>query len=443
VLLNLFNMINRIPFPLIALAITFSFSASLAKAQVGGNDRDMAFGMLDMTKDAIKKNYYDPTFHGVDIDFVFEQAKERMKAAPTRDGLMMAIASAVLSLEDSHTTFYPPARAAIIDYGWQVRVINDECYISRVKPGSDAEAKGLKPGDKLLAIDGFRPSRKNLWQMYYRYFTVAPSSRVNMVVLSPGDEKPRTISIDTKISKSASVITIQSLYERGIVRRGWSDSEKVSEFQQFGNDLLIWKMHTFSMSPGNLDAAIARARNAKTLVIDLRENGGGSVEILKRMIGYFFDKEIKIGDEKRRKESKPLSAKPNKDIFTGDLIVVVGQESASASEIFSKIVQLEKRGKVIGDRTMGAVMESKFYPLDSGFGNTLYFGASVTIADLVMTDGKSLEKAGVTPDEIILPSAKDIAEGRDPVLAYAAKLGGVDLTPEKAGTFFPYEWPKQ
>ena len=41
----------------------------------------MALGMLDATKDAIKKNYYDPTFHGVDIDFVFEQAKERMKAA--------------------------------------------------------------------------------------------------------------------------------------------------------------------------------------------------------------------------------------------------------------------------------------------------------------------------------------------------------------------------
>src|SRR6476620_7861739 len=74
-------------------------------AQINGTDRGMAIGLLEMTKTAIKKNYYDPTFHGVDIDFVFDQAKERMKAAPTRDALMLTIASAVMTLDDSHTTF--------------------------------------------------------------------------------------------------------------------------------------------------------------------------------------------------------------------------------------------------------------------------------------------------------------------------------------------------
>lgn len=69
-------------------------------------ERDLSIGMLNMTKDTIKKNYYDPTFHGVDIDFVFEQAKERMKVAPTRDALMMIIASAVLAIDESHTNFF-------------------------------------------------------------------------------------------------------------------------------------------------------------------------------------------------------------------------------------------------------------------------------------------------------------------------------------------------
>jgi carboxyl-terminal processing protease len=424
---------------LILLCILLTPAVPIA-AQVNGTDRSMAIGLLEMTKDAIKKNYYDPTFHGVDIEFVFEQAKERMKAAPTRDALMLTIASAVLSLDDSHTTFIPPVRAAEVDYGWTVGVIGDDCYVTHVKPGSDAAAKGLKPGDRLLGIDNFRPTRKNLWQMAYRYFVVAPAARVNLTILSPGDEKPRSMIIDTKIEKSGGTITLEQWYERTMVKHGYS--QKVFDFQQVGEDVLIWKMHTFSVNPDTLDLAIGRARKAKTVILDLRDNGGGSVDILKRMVGFFFDKEVKIFDEKRRKESKALVSKPLGNTFKGDLIVLVGQESASASEVFARLVQLEKRGKVVGDKTMGAVMESQLHELNSGIGSMLLAGTSVTMADLVMSDGLSLEKVGVTPDEVVLPTGLDIATSKDPVLSHAAKLAGVTLTPETAGKFFPYEWPK-
>lgn len=415
----------------------------VAKAQASGHDRGQAFTMAEMTKDAIKKNYFDSAYRGVDVDFVFEQAKERIKVAPTRDAMMMTIASAVLAFDDSHTNFFPPARAADIEYGWTVSMIGDEAFVTHVRPGSDAEVKGLKSGDKLVSIDGFKPTRKNLWQMYYRYFTVAPTARVSMTILSPGESNPRVLDVQTKIAKTAKIKSMQEYYDRGTIKQGWFDSGKIDEFQQFGKDLLVWKMHTFVRSDTSVDSAMAKARDCKTLILDLRGNGGGIVDIEKRLIGYFFDKDVKIGDEKTRKETKERMAKTRgSGVFSGDLIVLVDHDSASAAEVFAKIIQLEKRGKIIGDKTRGAVMTSRFFPLESGIGNILPFGASITVGDLIMTDGKSLEKIGVTPDQTILPTGQDLATSKDPVLAHAIKLAGIDVTAEQAGKYFPFEWPK-
>ena len=72
----------------------------------------------------------------------------------------------------------------------------------------------------------------------------------------------------------------------------------------------------------------------------------------------------------------------------------------------------------------------------------LVYGAEVTVADVVMADGQSLERQGVVPDAVVLPTASDLAIGRDPALAKAAELLNVTMSPEEAGKLFPYEWPK-
>ena len=63
-------------------------------------------------------------------------------------------------------------------------------------------------------------------------------------------------------------------------------------------------------------------------------------------------------------------------------------------------------------------------------------------ADIIMTDGKSLEHFGVVPDELRLPTTQDMAAKRDPVLAYAVSLLGGKITPAEAGALFPLEWRK-
>jgi C-terminal processing protease CtpA/Prc len=135
-------------------------------------------------------------------------------------------------------------------------------------------------------------------------------------------------------------------------------------------------------------------------------------------------------------------AKPLHNTFAGKIIVLIDSESMSASELFSRVVQIEKRGLVIGDRSAGSVMRARFYQYQLS-GAAVFYGVTISEADLVMTDGRSLEHVGVTPDEVMIPMASDLAKGLDPVLAHAAETLGVKLSAEQAGKLFPYEWPSE
>jgi carboxyl-terminal processing protease len=180
-------------------------------------------------------------------------------------------------------------------------------------------------------------------------------------------------------------------------------------------------------------------RKDKVLIVDLRGNHGGLASAEEYFIRMFFDHDVKIFDKVERKKTSPEIVKKG-PYFPGKVIVLVDSESASAAEIFARVMQLEKRGTVIGDRTSGRVMEATgFYFASSG----VDYGAEVTIANLIMTDGNRLEHGGVTPDEVAFPQPLDLASGRDPVLSRAAQELGVTLPPETAGKLFPYEWPKE
>ena len=214
-------------------------------------------------------------------------------------------------------------------------------------------------------------------------------------------------------------------------------------YHDFTDQLLIWKMPGFDLEPHKVDEVLGKVKNHKALILDLRGNGGGYEVTLLRMVSNFFDKDIKLGDIKRRKETKALVAKTRgSEVYTGKLIVLIDSGSGSAAELFARVVQLEKRGVVIGDVSAGAVMRSKTYSYQHGNELAVPYAASITDADLIMADGKSLERVGVMPDEIKLPTAVDLATKQDPVLAYAASLAGVEITPEKAGALFPIEWRK-
>ena len=148
---------------------------------------------------------------------------------------------------------------------------------------------------------------------------------------------------------------------------------------------------------------------------------------------------MKIGTEIRKNKRKDRFAKSRGDrVFTGQLLVLVDSNSASASEVFARVVQIEKRGKIVGDVTAGQVMEAMFLNLTSvrGIATVSLFGLEVTIADLVMSDGQRLEGAGVIPDKAVGPTSFALAKKTDQVLAYAISEFGVRLSAKDAGKYY-------
>jgi carboxyl-terminal processing protease len=404
--------------------------------------------MLHQIAADVKKHYYDPKFHGLDWNAIVEKAKERIDRADTLNKAFSEVAAALDALNDSHTFFLPPSRPFRHDFGWQIQTIGDRCYVIRVRPDSDPEAKGVRPGDEVLSLNGFLPSRDNLWRMQYVFNILRPQAELRATLRAPAGSQ-RQVEIVAKMVQRKRITDLtgegaaQDIWD--LIREGQNERNLTrARHIDMGDQLMILEFPQFSFSESEVDAMIGDARKHKALILDLRGNPGGSVETLEYLVSGVFEEEVKIGDQVGRVKgmNKPMIAKAHgHNHFTGKLVVLVDGDSASAAELFARVVQIEKRGLVLGDHTSGSVMESERYSYKEGVDTVVFFGASITVADLVMTDGKSLEHSGVSPDQIVLPTPADLASGLDPVLARSAETFGVKLSPEEAGKMFPYEWP--
>jgi C-terminal processing protease CtpA/Prc len=407
--------------------------------------RERGRAMLKVIKDELKKEYYDPDFHGMDVEARFKTADEKIKEAESVGHVFGIIGQALLDLNDSHTFFLPPSRANRTEYGWQMQAVGDKVFVSAVKPGSDAEKKGVKVGDQVLSLHGFQPSREALWKLTYMFYALRPQPGLRVVLQSP-DGQQRQSDVMANVKQGKVLLDISG--GGGDFWDLWRELEEEDRlnrqrYVEVNDNLFIWKLPSFEATEQGVEDVMRKARKHEALILDLRGNPGGYVKTLEWFMGYFFDKELKIADLRGRKEMKPQTSQPHRDRnFKGKLIVLVDSRSASAAEIFARVVQLEKRGVVIGDRTAGAVMQSRAFGRLLGEGSGVIYGASITNADVIMSDGKSLERVGVTPDELLLPTAADLAAKRDPVLARAAAMAGYELPPDKAGAMFPIEWRK-
>jgi C-terminal processing protease CtpA/Prc len=398
--------------------------------------------MLDAVRKTIVEKYYDPTYGGTNLRSAYDSAAAHIRDAAAPDGALGAIAWFALQLHDSHTFFAPPSQTVSVDYGWNMAMFGDSCFVISVKQGSDAARQGVRVGDELASINGSTLSRANLWQLEYVYRLLRPQPFLHVVLRSPAGDT-RTLDLASKVRERNRIVDLTGA-DGGrdinqLLRDGDNDREKMDvQYREYGDSIGIWRMPTFLLTLDEVREVMKHARNRKALVIDLRGNGGGYVQAMLELVKQVNRDSVVIGTMHERRRTVPLVARNGgEDAFAGKLFVLVDSRSASASEIFARTMQLTGRGKVIGDRTAGAVMVSLFHPLTIGMETRIFFGVQVTDADVVMSDGGRLEHVGVEPDEVLVPASADLARKQDPVLARALTLAGATIDAVNAGTLFP------
>lgn len=421
---------------LVLLAALALPAPSLDAQSLSPLDRERGRTMLRQVRGQIEDRFYRADFNGVDLDARTAHADSIIRQATSLGEIFGAIAALTMELGDSHTFFVPPFQTVESNYGWEMMMVGDSAYVSRVEPRSDAERQGVRPGDRVLAVNGYTPTRANQWSMWYVFRALRPQPGLRVVMRAPGGE-PRQLDLAAQVRQRARTIDLTGhgggpdIYT--LVREAQTDARELRPRLAVAGDVLVWKLPTFGVEDHQLRDALRRARGGRALVLDLRGNGGGPVDALLLLLGGLSEDSVVVGTQKlRRREERMVARGSGRGAFAGELVVLVDSRSASAAEIAARVIQLTGRGVVLGDRTAGAVSRGESRQLRMGFDRVVVYGVVVTDAHLVMTDGGNLEGVGVVPDTVVLPTAAQLAAGDDPVLARALTMLGQPTDPAAA-----------
>jgi carboxyl-terminal processing protease len=179
-----------------------------------------------------------------------------------------------------------------------------------------------------------------------------------------------------------------------------------------------------------------KAENIDSLVIDLRDNGGGHLSEATSLVGLFVERGPVVQLRETNGRIEVLDDPEPGVAWEGPLVVLVNRASASASEIFAGAIQDYQRGLVVGQQTYGKGSVQNLYPLDRyALGPNAGFGQlTVTIGKYYRVTGDSTQHRGVEPD-ITLPSFLDTADigesTRESALPWD-RINAARYTPEPA-----------
>ena len=278
---------------------------------------------------------------------------------------------------DPHTSYLPPEEAQLLTedlegnfngIGIEYYILNDTILITSVTPGGPAHEAGVLRGDRILKIDNLKSSGKNISaSKIVKQIRGKSGTTVRLSLLRSGELK----TVDVVRGK----ITISSIDVAYMLNKQ-SGYIKISRFGDQTDEDFITSLQQL------------QKRGLKSLVLDLRQNGGGYLNSATELADQFLgDKKLIVYTQGVHEPRTEYFATANGAFEQGKLIVLIDENSASASEIVAGAVQDLDRGTIIGRRSFGkGLVQEQF---DFGDGSAL----NLTVARYYTPSGRSIQKS--------------------------------------------------
>ncbi len=311
-----------------------------------------------------------------------------------------ALQGLVWGLKDPYSTFFTPEMAQSFNeqlsgkfFGIGAEIgLDDNAAIIVIAPLADtpADRAGIQAGDHIVAIDGTETAGMDVNEAV-NHIRGDKGTTVKLMILRDNDDPFEVAIIRDEIRTDSVKWTLRD------------DGIAVITVSVFNDDTvpLFAKAVKDMQDQGITD-----------LIVDLRNDPGGLLDAAIQLGGYWVGDDVVVvesmGDDRTdiRGEGLPILADTN-------TVVLVNGGSASASEILAGALQDYDQAEIIGETTFGKGSVQEYHDLPDGS------AVKVTVAKWLTPLGRSIDKEGITPDQVVAPSSEDSHDDSDPQLEAA------------------------